>query len=271
MGMDDVTNYKKNMVVKKQQAYSIVKSNDLIQKSRFQLTAQEQKIIIYLVSKIMPGDDELKVYDLSVVEFCKVCEMDYESGANYSHIKQTLKNLRDKSVWVMDEHGDEHLYSWIDKVVVSRRGGNVKIRLSDTMKPYLLQLKKNFTRYSLFYVLAMHSQYSIRMYEILKSYEFKGVCNFDLSELRVKLGAEKYTKHHDFMRRVVDTAMKEINGSTDIEVSYTLEKIGRRYSGIVLKIKTIEDYSKQIKANDSASEKLTKKKLGRPRKKAEPE
>jgi len=227
---------------------------------------QEQKIVLYLVSKIMPGDEDFKYYEMSVRDFCKVCELDSENGGNYKHIKQTLKNLRDKSVWVKDDSGKERLYAWIDTVTMDENDGKVLIRLSHTMKPYLLQLKEHFTRYSLYYVLAMKSQYSIKVYELLKSYEYKGICEFDLDDLRVRLNAEKYPNHHDFMRRVINTAITEINGNTDIEVSYTLEKAGRRYSKIVLKVKAIKNYSHRVKIHETIDEKL-KRKPGRPRKK----
>ncbi len=44
--------------------YKVVKSNDLIQKSRFNLSLQEQKIILYLISKVKPEDTEEKIIRL---------------------------------------------------------------------------------------------------------------------------------------------------------------------------------------------------------------
>ena len=39
------------------------KSNDLIQRSRFNLSLQEQKIILYLISQITPYDHDFKLYE----------------------------------------------------------------------------------------------------------------------------------------------------------------------------------------------------------------
>lgn len=36
----------------------VVKANALIQKSRFSLSLQQQKIVLYLISKIQPNDEE---------------------------------------------------------------------------------------------------------------------------------------------------------------------------------------------------------------------
>ena len=122
--------------------YKVVKSNDLIQKSRFQLSLQEQKIILYLISKIKPEDMEFKEHIFETREFCRVCGLEINSGANYKYIKQTLKDLRDRSIWVTLEDGSETTLAWIDKVTINKQSGTVIIKIDEMMKPYLLQLQK---------------------------------------------------------------------------------------------------------------------------------
>ena len=51
----------------------VVKANELIQKSRFNLSLQQQKIILYLISQIDRNDKEFKLYSFSIQHFCKVC------------------------------------------------------------------------------------------------------------------------------------------------------------------------------------------------------
>jgi len=38
----------------------VVKHNSLIQKTRYSLTTQQQKVLLYTISKIQPGDDDFK-------------------------------------------------------------------------------------------------------------------------------------------------------------------------------------------------------------------
>ena len=40
----------------------VVKHNSLIQKTRYSLTTQQQKVLLYTISKIQPGDDDFKEY-----------------------------------------------------------------------------------------------------------------------------------------------------------------------------------------------------------------
>jgi len=99
--------------------YKVVKANDLIQKSRFNLKVQEQKILLYLISKIKPDDMELKEHTFQIQDFCMVCGLYEDSGANYNYIKQTLKDLRDKSIWVTLDDDSEMTLAWIDMVYLN--------------------------------------------------------------------------------------------------------------------------------------------------------
>ena len=89
--------------ISEQRYYMIIKSNDIIQKARYDLTIRELKTLAFIISKIKPTDTVLKEYKFSVKEFCRVCGLDEKNGGNYESIKNTLKSLRDKSLWVKDE------------------------------------------------------------------------------------------------------------------------------------------------------------------------
>ena len=239
--------------------YKIVKANDIIQKSRFNLRLQEQKIILYLISKLKPEDLELQEHNFQTKDFCKVYGLDDDSGKNYTNIRQTLKNLRDKSIWVTLPDGSEETLSWFDKVRINKNSGAVTIKISDMMKPYLLQLKERYTQYELLYTLAMKSQYSLRLYEILKSYEYQQKKIFDIIELKKLLSAENYTRFPDFKRYIIDTAMREINKLSDLTVTYEIIKESRKFVKIEFIIKIKKDLNEKmttwVKINEAISRK----------------
>ena len=225
----------------------VVKSNDLIQKARFQLSLQEQKIILYLISKIKPDDDDFVHQDFSIIDFCKVCGIDYDNGGNYKAVKDAIKALSDKSVWLMLESGAETLVRWVNKAWINKKSGIIKMRMDDDMKPYLLQLQSRFTQYELFYTLAMRSQYSIRLYELLKSYEFKKKWTFDIDELKRLLSAENYARFPDFKRKVIDISMREINDLSDLNISYQVIKTGRKFGKIEFYISLKKDIDERMR------------------------
>jgi plasmid replication initiation protein len=143
-----------------------------------------------------------------------------------------VKNLRDKSVWITLDDGRETVVSWIERPYINKKNGTIQIKLDELMKPYLLQLKKRFTSYSLYFTLAMQSKYSIRLYELLKSYQNLGQCEFEIDRLKSILAAEKYELFANLKQKVLNISLREINDYGDILVSYELEKQGRKFHKI---------------------------------------
>ena len=214
----------------------VVKSNLLIQKSRYSLSVQEQKIVLYIISKIKPEDTGLQEYTFDIKDFCKVVGIDYDNGKNYKNLKSTVKNLADKSMWITLDNGTETLLRWIERPYINKGSGIVKLKLDEYLMPYLLQLKEHFTQYSLYHILAMKSQYSVRLYELLKSYQNMNTWTFSIDKLKHLLGAETYHLFADFRRKVLEVAVKEIELYSDISVNYELMKKGRAYESIKFKI-----------------------------------
>lgn len=237
----------------------VVKSNELIQKSRFSLTVQQQRIILYLISKIEYGDEDFKEYEFSIKEFCRVCGLYDESGKYYPELKRQIKAIRDKSMWIEISEGEEILLSWLDGAHISRNSGKIKVRLNKDMKPYLLRLRENFTKYEIVNVLCMRSKYSIRLYELVKSLHFQEletyVKVFTVDELRKRLDAEKYPRFCNFNQRVLKPAVQEINYYTDKEVSYELVKPGKMVEAIAMTVRT-KDAEDRMKARDMIDQKL---------------
>lgn len=237
---------------------TVVKANDLIQKSRFSLSVQQQKIVLYLISQIMPFDEEFKLYEFSISEFCRVCGIDY-NGRSYKDLKDQIQKIADKSVWVRLPDGRETLLRWIDRPYIDDKSGTIQIKLDEFMKPYLLQLKQNFTSYELIYTLSMRSRYSIRLYEIVKSIHFHELKNYkrryDLDELRRILDAEKYQQYRNFNQKVLKSAVDEINRFTDKMVSYEAILKGRKTIAVEFTISTKEAVER-IRVRDRINKEL---------------
>jgi plasmid replication initiation protein len=228
---------------------TVIKANDLIQKSRFNLSLQQQKIVLYLISQISAYDEEFKLYEFSINEFCKVCGIDDTSGKNYTDLKQAIKDIADKSLWIKIED-EETLLRWIEKPYINRNSGTIKIRLDEDMKPYLLQLKENFTQYELLWTLHFRSKYTIRLYELIKSIHFHELKpykrEYKLEELRRLLGAENYTTYQTFKARVLNPAVNEINAYSDKNIEYEPLKHGRAVDIICFTI-TTKDAMERLK------------------------
>jgi len=215
---------------------TVTKANELIQKSRFNLSLQQQKIVLYLISQIAPYDDEFKLYEFSIQEFCKVCGIDETNGKNYQDLKDAIKEIRDKSIWITLATGRETTIAWIEKPYIDPGSGIIQIRLDKDMKPFLLQLKQNFTSYELLWTLHFKSKYTIRLYELVKSIHYHDLETYEkiysLEELKKLLNAETYKTYQTFKERVLKRAVNEINQYSDQNLSYEAIKSGRSVSKI---------------------------------------
>lgn len=228
---------------KREQALSrfVVKSNDLVQRSRYKMTLNQQKIILYIISKIKPDDDDFRLYDFRISDFCELCGIDKGNGEHYRAIKRAIKEIADVSVWVTIPSGEKTLVRWIEKPYINRNSGTIRIRFDRDMKPFLLQLNERFTRYELGWALQFRSKYSIRLYELIKSVydgseDFFGTYTqiFKLEDLQAMLGAETYKSYTHFKQKVLDPAVAEISADSDMTVKYYPIKEGRSVAFIKL-------------------------------------
>lgn len=214
---------------------SVVKANDLIQKSRFSLSLLQQKIVLYLISQITAFDTDFKEYEFDIREFCQVCGIDFDNGGNYGYLKEQIKAIADKSLWIKIQD-EETLLRWIEKPYINKKNGTIRIRLDKDMKPFLLQLKANFTQYELIYTLHFKSKYSIRLYELIKSIHYHENEAYEriytVEELKRLLDAEKYDTYQHFREKVLDKAIEEINKYSDKQITYQPIRVGRRIEKI---------------------------------------
>lgn len=230
-------------VINAQRGYMVVKGNDIIQKSRYALSAQQQKILLSMISKIKPEDEASQTYIFEIQEFCRLCNIDWTSGRNYDAIKQALYNIDKQIIWVKQpEKKRETRLRWLNELYINEGSGEIVFSFHQDMFPYLLDLRDKYTQYSLINVLPMRSKYAIRLYELLKSYE--GVWNIatiPVDTLKMRLDAQNYTKFKDFRVYALEKALEEINKYTDLEVSYEAKKINSRsYTHIVFQIRAAE-------------------------------
>lgn len=252
----------------------VVKSNALIQRSRQRLSVQQQKALLFLISQIKPGQLEFEWQTFDVADFCRICDIESSSGKNYKDIKDSLKGLSDKSMWITLEDGTENLSRWLQNVQVNQKSGKINVRFDEFMRPYLLDLKEKFTQFNLIHTLAMKSKYSIQLYQLLKSYEnknegFTQVC-FDLPRFKDLLGVE-YHRWVDIRRFVLDMAVKEINAVSDIEISYTPAKKGKAVASVLFDIYTKpKDSDTQIQTEREIMRSLQGKKTRKKKKRLVP-
>ena len=247
-----------------QREYLVVKGNELIQKNRFDLSLTEQKTIAFICSMIKPieshGVPFQLEYEFNIRDYCKVCGFDYNSGGNYADIKETLKRLRDRSMWLTMPDGSESLVGWLAKVNTNKKSGIAKIKLDEDLVPYLFDLGQKFTQYQLYNILAMKSAFSVRLYELMKSYAFQKTKTFEIDELKRLLmvsDVKSYVNFKDFRKKVLEIAEREINELTDINISFEPITKGRKVIKVKFRIE-MKNPMERLLAGETAQDRLGK-------------
>lgn len=229
--------------VMKERNYKVVKSKEMLQKGRYELSLSEYKLMNYIVSKITPYSKKGDKYKIDLRDYCEIAGISTDGGFHFAEIKKSLKSLRDKSFWIENEK-QATLCSWISKVTIDKGTSVALIELDDIIENYFIGLQRDFTQYELLNTLALTSKYSLRLYDYLRSFisDDKKKGNNSVIDITVSLEELNSVLQHTFLyndlrRRVLEPSLKEILSYTDIIFNYEPIKTGRSVSHIRFTIK----------------------------------
>lgn len=228
-------------VIKTNTKNLITKSNVLIE-ANYKLGVVEQKIILYLASNINSKDSDFKTYTLSIKEFNRLLGL--KGNPKYTELRRITRELMHK---VFEVRIDKKVIqvAWLSYVAYNESDGTIDIRFDPFLRPYLLELKREFTSYRLENVVKLKSSYAIRIYEFLKQYERLHERTFSLMDLRKMLGAEDvYPAYGNFKQRVLVPAQAELKKKTDISFEIEEIKVGRRVDKIKFLISSVKKKDK---------------------------
>ena len=251
---------KKTLKNKRRDISLIKKSNDLIE-SRYKFDIWEMRFFLSVLAKIDRDDQNFEVYRIKYRDIIK--DFGLISNNAYAMLREGAKSLMLKTVTANYEKNGVirgEIYHLIRKMDYLEEGQTMRqgienheyidVKIEEELRPFLLQLSKNFTAYDLRNV-AKLGTYSIRVYELLKQYESLGKRTIDVEEMKVMFDLNKeYPLFANFYQKVISPAIDEINKYSDLKVSKPERiKDGRRIVALVFK------FSK--KANEDITESIT--------------
>ena len=207
-------------------SYRVRKSNKMIQESRFSLSLREQRLLLYLISKIKESDnggERYKVKISTVARILGVRNSDQKiDEKTYKEVFAAFSTLRDKGFTLYTDRNTIVHCAFIDDPEQDK-DGNMEFTFNRFVVPYLFQVKKRFTEYNMDMILPLRSSYGIRLYELLLSYTYSDTYTKDIpiEELRERLGADSktYSKYALFKEKVLLPALRDLK-KTDLRVDY---------------------------------------------------
>ncbi|MEQ9440981.1 MAG: replication initiation protein [Cyclobacteriaceae bacterium] len=209
----------------------IVAQHNQLLNGHYSFDINELRIFVYMLLSIRKDDTEFKEV------FIPCLELTTSTRVHYERIKSACKSLAKKTIEVekLNKKGTKTfsaipLMSYCE---YKEGDGALSAQFNEYAKPYLLNLKDNFTATQFKQFMNISSFWSYRVYWLLKQYEDFGYREFTISKFKQLLGLEdKYPLFADFRKRVLDPVQKEL-ASMDMAFCYQAKKKNRKYDSLV--------------------------------------
>ena len=146
----------------------VVKTNNLIS-GFMDMSKNEYKFVLYLVSKIKKDDKEFRKQRISVKEFREL--LGYKGKGLHDYMKTFERSLISKSIIIISDNGNRLTMPWFGYLKYIEKEGIIEVAFNYDVSPFLLEIDVAYTKYYLSNVKGLSSYQVIRIYELLKQYQ----------------------------------------------------------------------------------------------------
>ncbi len=205
----------------------VTQSNRLIE-SRYNLNITEQRLILAMISMINPEDEDFREYNIKISDLSKV--LGIKNKNIYNEIKNITESIMTKVIKIKNSDGLLQI-NWISSAQYNDHSGIVTLKFDPSLKPYLLNIKENYTSTKFGITAKFKSFYSTRIYLLVKQYEKIGkrVVLVDF----LKEVFPQYSQYKDIKKRILIPAQKEINEVSDIKFEMDEKKVGKKVKEVI--------------------------------------
>jgi plasmid replication initiation protein len=207
--------------------------NNAITEANYDFSPLEKNIMYMMMSQIRKGDEPEKYYFISVNELAQKTGVDN----SYVDYKNAIERMMSKIITIHKDNGNILQTTLVSSAEYIKGHGIIELGIEPKLRPYLFELKQNFTTYQLELALILKSKFSKRMYEMLSQFKNTGILRLSVLDLKERLSLydpkkkiEQYEKWSAFDKYVLKIAHKEINKLTDIKFEYKPIKTGRKFT-----------------------------------------
>jgi plasmid replication initiation protein len=203
-------------------------------------TTRAHKISRLIISLISPDDEDLRLYRISIATLKEYLgyKPDFPNGKFYQDLRDIAVRLNQQPIEIRPEPKRHITAFFISSYELNYKTGEAIFEISAQLKPFLLQLKNNFTSLHLHNIPKLSSGYAIRLYELLFQYKTIGKRSFDDIDRLQRMIGSSYDKYSHFKARVLEPSKKDIAENTDIRFDYEEIKTGKKVTKLVFHIKT---------------------------------
>ena len=197
-------------------------SNEMIM-ARLDWNIMMHRVLMVLISQIdSKNDEQFQTQRVPVSRIRDMAQVTQKS-IHEEAAEAASKLVREPIEFWSPDKKDYEGYPIFAKCKYESRRGMIEAKFNEDARTYLLELRKHFTQYRLEQAIPLSTPYAIRTYEISKMIERPGERRsrqIPVERFRSMFRLEnKYKRHCDMRRRVVDPSVEEVNKKTDVEIS----------------------------------------------------
>ena len=141
-----------------------VKKSEQLVYGKYKLSATAQKLVTTVVSLVQKEDEYNKEYCILAKDFI---EMSGTKTNDRDALKNACEEILSKPLKISTGRG-WLMANWCNDIEYVHEKGIITYKVSEKLKPYIIDLKNNYLKYDLKNILPLKSEYSIRVYEWLK-------------------------------------------------------------------------------------------------------
>lgn len=217
--MRDLTSFQPSQLNK----LMVTKSNKLL-RAGGKLSPNERKLLSICVGKINPNDAVYQTsFSVTAAEFAERTGIDVRNA--YEALKEAEKHLFQREITIFEPDpkipGSTHTkMRWISGVTYNKAESTITLGFGNEIIPHLYGLISDFTSYDFENVAYMKGEYSMMLCEYLMQFVDTGYLVIKYSLLRelLEIGS-KYFEVGDFIKRVIEPAVREINSESEIYIT----------------------------------------------------
>ena len=223
--------------IKKINTESNIKQSNRLVEAKYKLTLNEQRLVVAICSQLDYSKDNIvtvriKVSDIA--DFCKITGTD-----KYTKIRRIIMRLLDRKLLIHKSNGGWYATHWLQSAEYFPDESVIEYKIDERLKPELLNLRKAYLDTPAAPLMEFKSDYSVRLYLILKKMLKVRDFTYNLDFFRETFQLSKsYTRISNLKNRVLLPALEEINKISDISVMYDFIREGKTYTKIRFVIKS---------------------------------
>lgn len=204
----------------------------------------EFRVFMTMLTMVLPDDEDFVEYEIRTQDIIKLYSLS-DDGRYYEAIREAADRLFNKRFIIFEKKEDGEIYKTtihlIDEtsepVKVSEQN-RIRLKFNPKLKPYLLQLQREYLTIDVRNIANIQSPNSVKLYLILKHQYNLGNRKVKYSVARLReilaIGDDEYPLYGNFKQKIIQKGIKDLEKHTDLMVTkFEEEKAGRAIDTVV--------------------------------------